>query len=86
MPENCCGLLEQMSALSRASGNHELHVASVAWHFVDFAIDNIDLVREFVTSMTGSQGRPRLEIVLVSSGTQRGMVRSGMLRLPKAPA
>lgn len=39
--------------LSRASGNHELHVASVAWHFADFAIDNIDLAREFVTSGHG---------------------------------
>jgi hypothetical protein len=47
--------------LSRASGNHEIHVASVAWHFADFAIENIDLALEFV-SVKGS--RDRLAIVL----------------------
>jgi hypothetical protein len=44
--------------LSRASGNHEIHVASVAWHFADFAIDNIHLAREFVS------GGHRLDSVL----------------------
>jgi hypothetical protein len=50
--------------LSRASGNHELHVSSVAWHFADFAIDNIDLAREFVSVMSGVGGGRPLEIVL----------------------
>lgn len=49
--------------LSRASGSHELHVASVAWHFADFAIDNIHLARELVSKMSGGGGRP-LAIVL----------------------
>ena len=48
--------------LSRASGNHELHVSSVAWHFADFAIDNIDLAREFVSVMSGVGGGRPLEI------------------------
>ena len=50
--------------LSRASGNHELHVASVAWHFADFAIDNIDLAREFVDHRQRGEGRSRLAVVL----------------------
>lgn len=43
--------------LSRASGNHEIHVASVAWHLADFVIDNIHLAREFVSKMSGGGGR-----------------------------
>ena len=50
--------------LSRASGNHELHVASVAWHFADFAIDNIDLAREFLDHMHHGEGRTALAVVL----------------------
>jgi hypothetical protein len=50
--------------LSRASGNHEIHVASVAWHFADFAIDNIDLAREFVSRTNSGEGRNRLTILL----------------------
>ena len=50
--------------LSRASGNHEVHVASVAWHFADFAIDNIDLAREFVDDRHRGEGRTQLAVVL----------------------
>ena len=36
--------------LIRPSHKHELELMSIAMHFADFAIDNIDLAREFVTS------------------------------------
>jgi len=50
--------------LSRASGNHEVHVALVAWHFADFAIDNVDLAREFVGHRHSGEGRTQLAVVL----------------------
>lgn len=46
--------------LSRASTQHELAVAGVAMLFADFAIDNIDLAREFLSG----PGSLRLETVL----------------------
>jgi hypothetical protein len=49
--------------LSRPSGNHELHAASVAWHFADFVIDNIHLARKFLSTSRGGRGLP-LAIVL----------------------
>ena len=36
--------------LSRPSHKHELELMTIAMHFADFAIDNIGLAREFVTS------------------------------------
>jgi hypothetical protein len=52
--------------ISRPSGNipAELAAASVAMHFADFAIDNIDLAREFVSRRYDGEGRDRLTVVL----------------------
>ena len=50
--------------LSRPSRNDEHHFALVAMLFADFAIDNIDLAREFVSSRSGGGGRPPLTILL----------------------
>ena len=52
--------------ISRPSGNipAELAAKSVALHFADFAIGSIDLAREFVSNMSGGEGRPQLTIVL----------------------
>lgn len=49
--------------LRRASGNHELHVASVAWRFADFAIDNIELARKFVSRNRAEGSGPSLAML-----------------------
>lgn len=50
--------------LSRPSGKHEHEATTIAMVFADFVIDNIHLAREFVSVMSGSEGRPELTIVL----------------------
>ena len=49
--------------LSQTSVKHEFQVATVAWRFADFVIDNIHLAREFVSKLRGGGGLP-LAIVL----------------------
>jgi hypothetical protein len=50
--------------LSRPSPKHEHDTAVIAMHFADFAIDNVDLAREFVSVMSGGERRPPLKILL----------------------
>lgn len=50
--------------LSRPSGKHEHEATTIAMAFADFVIDNIHLAREFVSVMSGGEGRPVLTIVL----------------------
>jgi len=50
--------------LSRPSGKHADDAESIAMVFADFVIDNIHLAREFVSVMSGGEGRPELTIVL----------------------
>jgi hypothetical protein len=53
------------SNLCRPSPGHEpFHTAVIATRFADFAIDNVDLAREFVSHPAGGETRDRLTIVL----------------------
>jgi hypothetical protein len=50
--------------LSRPSPKHEHDTAVIAMLFADFAIDNVDLAREFVSHVASGETRDRLAILL----------------------